>query len=56
MAAALYAACRDTATPRNLKDIEIAANIKRKDIAQAAGVTEVTIRNRYKGLKEALKL
>jgi transcription initiation factor TFIIB len=34
MAAALYAACRDTATPRNLKDIEIAANIKRKDIAR----------------------
>ena len=56
MAAALYAACRDTATPRNLKDIEIAANIKRKDIAEAANVTEVTIRNRYKGLKEALKL
>ena len=26
-----------------------------KDFAQAAGVTEVTIRNRYKGLKEALK-
>jgi len=25
-------------------------------IADAAGVTEVTIRNRYKGLKEALKL
>ena len=139
MASALYAACRDTATPRNLKDVEQAANIKRKDIArcyrllvkeldlkmpvtdsiqgmsriasiadlsektkrkaleflqeatrievsagkdpmglaaaalylacvmigenktqkdiaQAAGVTEVTIRNRYKGLKEALKL
>ena len=34
MAAALYAACRDTATPRNLKDVEIAANIKRKDIAR----------------------
>ena len=34
MASALYAACRDTATPRNLKDIEIAANIKRKDIAR----------------------
>ena len=34
IAAALYAACRDTATPRNLKDIEIAANIKRKDIAR----------------------
>jgi transcription initiation factor TFIIIB Brf1 subunit/transcription initiation factor TFIIB len=25
-------------------------------IADAAGVTEVTIRNRYKGLKEALDL
>ena len=139
MASALYAACRDTETPRNLKDIEQAANIKRKDIARcyrlllreldlkmpvvnpircisrissiaelsektkrkaveildqatkielsagkdpmglaaaalylscvingenktqkdiavAAGVTEVTIRNRYKGLKEALEL
>jgi transcription initiation factor TFIIB len=34
IAAALYAACRDTSTPRNLKDIEMAANIKRKDIAR----------------------
>jgi transcription initiation factor TFIIB len=34
MASSLYAACRDTATPRNLKDIEIAANIKRKDVAR----------------------
>jgi transcription initiation factor TFIIB len=34
MASALYAACRDTSTPRNLKDVEIAANIKRKDIAR----------------------
>ena len=34
MASALYAACRDTATPRNLKDVEHAANIKRKDIAR----------------------
>jgi len=34
MAAALYAACRDTETPRNLKDVEQAANIKRKDIAR----------------------
>ena len=34
MASALYAACRDTATPRNLKDVEEAANIKRKDIAR----------------------
>jgi transcription initiation factor TFIIB len=134
--ASLYAACRDTETPRTLKDIADAANVKRKDIsrcyrllyneldlkmpvvdpiqciarissklkitekikryaakilketqkrqessgkdpmglaaaalyfscaingvsitqrdlAEAAGVTEVTIRNRYKGLKEA---
>ena len=134
--ASLYAACRDTETPRTLKDIAEAANVKRKDIsrcyrllynelelkmpvvdpiqciarissklkvtekikryaakilketqkrqessgkdpmglaaaalyfscaingvsitqrdlAEAAGVTEVTIRNRYKGLKEA---
>lgn len=34
MASALYAACRDTETPRNLKDIEQAANIKRKDVAR----------------------
>ncbi len=27
-----------------------------KDIAAAAGITEVTIRNRYKGLKEGLKI
>ncbi len=136
IAASLYAACRDTETPRTLKDIAEAANVKRKDIsrcyrllyneldlkmpvvdpiqciarissklkvtekikryaakilketqkrqessgkdpmglaaaalyfscaingvsitqrdlAEAAGVTEVTIRNRYKGLKEA---
>ncbi len=139
VAAALYAACRDTETPRTLKDIANASNIKKKDIArcyrllireldlqmpvvdplkcvsriaskaglsektkrvaidilkraeeakisagkdpmglaaaalyvacvmhgenktqkdvaEAAGVTEVTIRNRYKGLKTALKL
>ena len=136
ISASLYAACRDTETPRTLKDIADAANVKRKDIsrcyrllynelelkmpvvdpiqciarissnlkltektkryaakilketqkrqessgkdpmglaaaalyfscaingvsitqrdlAEAAGVTEVTIRNRYKGLKEA---
>ncbi len=34
MASALYAACRDTETPRNLKDVEQAANIKREDIAR----------------------
>ena len=34
MASALYVACRDTETPRNLKDVEEAANIKRKDIAR----------------------
>ena len=34
MASALYAACRDTETPRNLKDVEHAANIKRKDIVR----------------------
>ncbi|MEK6866830.1 MAG: transcription initiation factor IIB, partial [Thermoproteota archaeon] len=27
-----------------------------RDVAEAAGVTEVTIRNRYKGLKLALNL
>ena len=44
-AAALYLAC-----------VMMGDNKTQKDIAQAAGVTEVTIRNRYKGLKEALKL
>jgi transcription initiation factor TFIIB len=32
------------------------SGMTQKDFAQAAGVTEVTIRNRYKGLKEALKM
>ncbi len=34
IAASLYAACRDTATPRTLKDIADSANVKRKDIAR----------------------
>ncbi len=34
IAASLYAACRDTETPRTLKDITDAANVKRKDIAR----------------------
>jgi transcription initiation factor TFIIB len=29
-------------------------NKTQKDVAEAAGVTEVTIRNRYKGLRSAL--
>ena len=44
-AAALYLAC-----------VMLGENKTQKDIANAAGVTEVTIRNRYKGLKEVLKL
>ena len=44
-AAALYIAC----LMRNKK-------FTQKKVAEAAGVTEVTIRNRYKGLKEALGL
>jgi len=44
-AAALYIACVLTDEKRT-----------QKMIADAAGVTEVTIRNRYKGLKESLKL
>jgi len=44
-AAALYLAC-----------VMLGENKTQKDIAQAAGVTEVTIRNRYKDLKEKLKL
>ncbi|MEJ2260019.1 MAG: transcription initiation factor IIB, partial [Nitrosopumilaceae archaeon] len=34
IAASLYAACRDAATPRTLDDIANAANVKRKDIAR----------------------
>jgi len=34
IAASLYAACRDTETPRTLKDISEAANVKRKDISR----------------------
>jgi len=34
IASALYAACRDTKTPRTLKDISDAGNIKKKDIAR----------------------
>ena len=30
------------------------AAVLKKDVAEAAGVTEVTIRNRYKGLRSAL--
>jgi transcription initiation factor TFIIB len=44
-AAVLYIAC--------LQNNE---KITQKDIAEAAGVTEVTVRNRYKGLKAQLKL
>lgn len=44
-AAALYVAC-----------VLEGENKTQKDVAEAAGVTEVTIRNRYKGLKAALKL
>ncbi len=31
---ALYAACRDTAVPRTLKDVALASNVKKKDIAR----------------------
>ena len=34
IAASIYAACRDTETPRTLKDVAEAANVKRKDIAR----------------------
>lgn len=34
IASALYAACRDTQTPRTLKDIGVASNVKRKDITR----------------------
>lgn len=34
IAASVYAACRDTETPRTLSDVADAANVKRKDIAR----------------------
>ena len=34
VAASLYAACRDTETPRNLKEIAYAANVKRNDVSR----------------------
>ena len=34
ISAALYAACRDTETPRTLKDISAISNIKKKDLAR----------------------
>ena len=34
VASALYVACKNTETPRTLKDMEQASNIKRKDIAR----------------------
>ncbi len=34
IAASLYAACRDTQTPRTLNDVADAANVKRKDISR----------------------
>ncbi|MEM4545665.1 MAG: TFIIB-type zinc ribbon-containing protein [Nitrososphaerota archaeon] len=43
-AAALYMACQETDQ-----------NVTQKDIARAAGVTEVTVRNRFKGLKDVLE-
>ncbi|MFB5608323.1 MAG: transcription initiation factor IIB, partial [Candidatus Nitrosomaritimum yanchengensis] len=44
-ATALYVAC-----------VTNGENKTQRDVAEAAGVTEVTIRNRYKGLKVALNL
>ena len=44
-AAALYVAC-----------VMNGENKTQKDVAEAAGVTEVTIRNRYKGLKSSLNI
>ena len=39
-ASALYLSC-----------VKNGVSVTQRDIAEAAGVTEVTIRNRYKGLK-----
>jgi transcription initiation factor TFIIB len=44
-AAALYVAC-----------VLLGEKKTQKEVAEAAAVTEVTVRNRYKGLKDALGL
>ena len=44
-AASLYIAC-----------LQNSEKITQKDIAEASGVTEVTVRNRYKALKKQLNL
>ena len=44
-AAALYIAC-----------LQNSEKITQKDIAEAAGVTEVTVRNRYKALRKQLRI
>jgi transcription initiation factor TFIIB len=44
------------ATILYLSSINIGENITQNNIAQAAGVTEVTLRNRLKDLKSRLKL
>jgi transcription initiation factor TFIIB len=44
-AAAIYIAC-----------LQSGEKITQKDIAEAAGVTEVTVRNRYKALKKQLNI
>jgi len=44
-------------TKRLYEDLRAVGEKKtQKEIAEAANVTEVTVRNRYKGLKEALNL
>ena len=43
-AAALYLAC-----------VKYSQDVTQRDISEAANITEVTIRNRYKGLKLDLK-
>jgi transcription initiation factor TFIIB len=46
MAAALYLACRETGTPRTLKDVAKATNMKRKNIFKI--FTELVIELEYK--------
>jgi len=41
------------ATALYLSCVQNGVSITQRDLAEAAGVTEVTIRNRYKGLKAA---
>ena len=51
-----YTAMKDIEKPIYVACVTNGENKTQRDVAEAADVTEVTIRNRYKGLKQALDL